>query len=113
MQGEPSGWVGGLWCLVAIFVPAYLLVLAALPAWQSIRTSAWAQSSLAAVNAAVVGLLLAALYDPVWTASVRSGFDFAFAVCAFAALAVWRLPQWLAVLAGSPLYALLAWSLAT
>jgi chromate transporter len=84
-----------------------------LPAWQSLRTSAWAQSSLAAVNAAVVGLLLAALYDPVWTASVRSGFDFAFAVCAFAALAVWRLPQWLAVLAGAPLYALLAWSLAT
>jgi chromate transporter len=105
MQSGPGGWLGGLWCLVAIFVPAWLLVLAALPFWARLRQVARAQQVLSAVNAAVVGVLLAALYDPVWTGSVRSALDFCFVLAGVAALAFWRLPQWLTVIGGALSYA--------
>ncbi len=97
--GQPSGWLGGLVCLVAIFVPAWLLVVGSLPFWETLRRDARMRSALAGVNAAVVGLLLAALYQPVWTSAVRTGADFALALAAFVALTAWKLPPWLVVAA--------------
>ncbi|CAG2154601.1 chromate efflux transporter [Cupriavidus numazuensis] len=97
MQSEPSGWVGGLLCLVAIFLPGMLLVIGVLPFWESLRRSRRAQAALAGVNAGVVGLLLAALYQPVWTSAVHAPLDFGLAVAALVALMWWRLPPWLVV----------------
>jgi len=97
MNAPLTGWVGGLVCLVAIFLPSFLLVVGALPFWDRLRASPAAQSMLVGVNAAVVGLLLAALYDPVWTSAIRGRADFGLALAAFALLAVWRAPPWLVV----------------
>ncbi len=97
----PSGWAGALLCLVAIFLPAFLLVIGALPFWAALRHSAAARKILAGVNAAVVGLLLAALYDPVWTAAIGGPQDAALALAAFGLLAVAKLPPWLVVLLGA------------
>ena len=97
MTAPPGGWLGGLVCLVAIFVPAFLLVVGALPYWDRLRASAAAQSALAGVNAAVVGLLLAALYHPVWTSAIRGAGDFGLALAAFGLLVFWRVPPWLVV----------------
>ena len=98
MQLWPSGWLGAAVCLVAIFVPSFLLVAGALPLWAPLRRNAHARAALAGVNAAVVGLLLAALYDPVWTSAIHGAADFALALAAFVALVAWRLPPWLVVL---------------
>jgi chromate transporter len=98
MNAPLTGWAGGLVCLVAIFLPSFLLVVGALPFWDRLRASPAAQSMLAGVNAAVVGLLLAALYDPMWTSAIRGPADFGLALAAFALLAFWRVPPWLAVL---------------
>ena len=87
-------------CLVAIFLPSFLLVFGVMPFWDRLRSSQRMQAALAGVNAAVVGLLLAALYDPVWTSAVHDLKDFALALLALAALAIWKLPPWLVVLAG-------------
>lgn len=86
MQGPLSGWTGGLTLLVVIFVPAFLLVVGALPFWDALRQRDGVQSAMAGANAAVVGILLAALYDPVWTSAIRSRADFAVALAAFALL---------------------------
>jgi len=94
-----GGWAGGLLCLGAVFLPGLLLVAGALPFWAALRRRARAQAALAGVNAAVVGLLLAALYDPVWTAAVHGPRDFALALAALLALNAWKLPPW-AVVAG-------------
>lgn len=98
MREAPSGWLGGLICLVAIFLPSFLLVAGALPFWARLRGHARAQAALAGVNAAVVGLLLAALYQPVWTSAIRVPLDFGLAVIALVALVFWKLPPWLVVL---------------
>jgi len=95
----PGGMLGALVCLVAIFVPSFLLVAGALPFWEPLRRSAHAQAALAGVNAAVVGLLLAALYDPVWTSAILGAVDFGLALLAFVALVFWRMPPWAVVLA--------------
>lgn len=87
---EPNGWMGALLCLVAIFLPSLLLVLAALPHWQALRRQQGARAALAGVNASVVGLLLAALYHPVWTSAIRGPEDFALALAAFLLLVAWR-----------------------
>ena len=105
MTLPPNGWLGGLICLVAIFLPSFLLVLGALPLWNELRQVAWAQSALSGINAAVVGLLLAALYDPVWTSAIFSFADFAIALAAFLAL-ILRTPPILVVLATAGLTAL-------
>jgi chromate transporter len=97
MQVEPNGWPGGLLCLVAVFLPSFLLVVGALPFWHRLRGNRAARAALAGVNAAVVGLLLAALYDPVWTEAIRSRADFALALGAFLLLAVWKVRPWLVV----------------
>lgn len=99
MQQAPTAWLGGLLCLLAIFLPSFLLVAGALPFWEGLRRHPGIQSSLLGVNAAVVGLLLAALYDPVWTSAIRGPGDFALALVALIALSVWKLPPWLVVLA--------------
>lgn len=93
-----GGWgIAGL-CLVAVFLPSFLLVVGALPFWEEIRSKASAQSALRGVNAAVVGLLLAALYHPVWTAGITSAKDFALAIAAFLLLYVWQTTPWLVVI---------------
>jgi chromate transporter len=94
----PNGWAGALLCLVAIFLPSLLLVLAALPHWQVLRQEQAARNALAGVNAAVVGLLLAALYQPVWTSAILSPVDLALALAAFLLLVVWRVSPWIIVI---------------
>jgi chromate transporter len=100
MNTSPSGWIGGLICLLAIFTPSFLLVIGALPFWEQLRRSVGMQATLAGINAAVVGLLLAALYQPVWTSAIHQPQDFGLALVAFIALMFWKLPPWL-VVAGS------------
>ncbi|MDQ6215674.1 chromate efflux transporter, partial [Achromobacter insolitus] len=74
--GPLSGWAGGLALLVAIFLPGALLVAAALPFWESLRRRPGVRNLIAGVNASVVGILLSALYDPVWTSAIRDRADF-------------------------------------
>ncbi len=87
-------------CLVAVFVPSFLLVFGVMPFWDRLRLNLHVQAALAGVNAAVVGLLLAALYDPVWTNAIFGPYDFALALTALVALMAWRLPPWLVVIVG-------------
>jgi len=91
MAQPPNGLAGGLLGLVAIFLPALLLVPGVLPFWAQLRERVILRHALAGVNAAVVGLLAAALYDPVWRAAVHDPADFAAALVAFVLLAAWRL----------------------
>jgi len=97
MGPPPNGWAGAAICLVAIFLPSFLLVIGVLPFWQALRGKPFAQAALAGVNAAVVGLLLAALYNPVWLAAIMGPLDFAVALAAFLLLAVWKTPPWAVV----------------
>jgi chromate transporter len=101
MQPAPNGWLGGLICLAAIFLPSFLLLFGALPFWSELRRRADVQSALKGVNAAVVGLLLAALYTPVWTSAIDGPPDFAIAAVAFLLLAFWKVPPWLVVVLGA------------
>lgn len=98
MNQPPSGWLGALICLVSIFTPSFLLIFGALPFWEQLRRSARTQAALAGVNASVVGLLLAALYTPVWTSAVLKPIDFGMVVLALVALMSWKLSPWLVVL---------------
>ena len=98
MGPEPNGWVGAALCLVAIFLPAFLLVIGVLPFWEDLRQIRVVRSALTGVNAAVVGLLLAALYHPVWTSGILRPADFGLGLAAFALLVFWRTPPWLVVL---------------
>ncbi len=95
----PNGVVGASIALVAVFLPGLLLVAGALPWWERLRSWGSARSVLAGVNAAVVGILAAALYDPVFTAAIADGLDLALAAAAFFALKHWRAPVWAVVLA--------------
>lgn len=99
LEGAITGWVGGFLCLLAIFIPSFLLIAGALPFWESLRRNVRTQAALRGVNAAVVGLLLAALYQPVWRSAIYQVQDFALALVAFIALMFWRLPPWLVVIA--------------
>ena len=107
MGTAPSGWIGGLICLVAIFVPSFLLLVGALPFWERLRHSQRTQAVLAGVNAAVVGILLAALYHPVWTSAIHRPQDFGLALLALVALMFWKLPPWLVVVGSGAAGALL------
>jgi chromate transporter len=98
MGPNPNGWLGASLCLVAIFLPSFLLGIGALPFWDALRSQPMAQAALRGVNAAVVGLLLAALYHPVWTAGITSARDFALAMAAFLLLFMWQAPPWLVVI---------------
>lgn len=101
MTSAPSAWLGGLICLLAIFTPSFLLIAGALPFWQQLRANARMQAALMGVNAGVVGLLLAAFYDPVWTSAIVGPKEFAMALVALIALMAWKLPPWLVVLASA------------
>lgn len=96
--GYLGGWIGGVIAIVAVFLPSFLLLGAALPYWDALRSRTRIRSALSGVNAAVVGLLLAVLYTPVWTSSVRDASDFATVVIAAVLLAMWKAPSWLVVL---------------
>jgi chromate transporter len=98
MRGAPRGWIGAGWALIAVFLPGFLLVVGALPFWEALRRRASVQAALRGVNAAVVGLLLAALYDPVWSSAIKGRADVGLALIAFGLLMFWRLPPWLVVL---------------
>ncbi len=103
-------WLGGLLALAAVFAPSFLLVMGVLPFWERLRDVARVRQGLMGVNAAVVGLLLAALYDPVWTSAIETPEDFALAAAAFALLAFWESPPWLVVLLTAAVGALLAFN---
>lgn len=92
---------GGFIALVAIFLPAMLLIFGTLSFWDDLRRSAKIQGALVGVNAAVVGILIAAFYNPIWTNSIFAPIDFAFAALLFSMLAFWKLPPWVIVLTGA------------
>ncbi len=94
----PAGWAGAGICLMAIFLPSFLLIFGILPFWNGIRQLKGMRAAMQGINAAVVGLLLAAFYNPVWTSAILSPKDFSLALFAFLLLAVWRLPSWKVVL---------------
>lgn len=98
MSAPSSAWLGGVICLLAIFVPSFLLVMGVLPFWEQLRRHMRTQAALSGINAAVVGVLLAALYDPVWINAIHAPPDFALALGALLALMFWKLPAWLVVL---------------
>ena len=107
MRGSVGGWSGGLFTLLAIFLPSFLLVAGILPFWERLRTLRPLRAAIAGVGAAVVGLLLAALYDPVWVTAIRTPTDLALGLAAFAMLAWWKTPPWLVVVFGAAAGALL------
>jgi chromate transporter len=88
----PNGLAGAAISLIGIFVPGILALVAALPFWETFRKRARAQAAMRGVNAAVVGLLGAALYNPVWTTSVHGPADFGIALVGFVLLMVWEAP---------------------
>jgi len=108
MEVVAPRWLGGLLALGAIFLPSFFLVVGVLPFWERLRGVIRVRRALMGINAAVVGLLLAALYDPVWTSAVRAPEDFALAVGSFALLAFWRVPPWAVVALAAGAGALIA-----
>ena len=102
MRHGPGGWLGAVWASVAIFLPGLLLVAGVLPFWQTLRRRPTAQAALRGANATVVGVLLAALYDPVATQGITGGRTLGFAVAAFVALQG-RIPAWAVVPAAAAL----------
>lgn len=108
MPAPMGGWVGGFALLLAIFLPAFLLVVGALPFWESMRQRDSMQRAMGGINAAVVGVLAAALYDPVWTSAIHSKADFGLALAAFGLLLYGRVSP-VVVVAGA---ALCGWGMA-
>ena len=98
MTPEPNGIAGAGLALVALYLPSLLMVMAALPFFAALRTNTGVQAALRGVNAAVIGILLMALYDPLWTNAIREPPDLALALVAFGLLAFWKLPPWVVVL---------------
>jgi chromate transporter len=96
-----GGWLGAIVATAGIFLPAFLLVIGTLPFWAALRGIPKIQGALAGINAAVVGILLAAWYDPIWTSSILSPADFVLACALFVALEFWKLPPWIVVLLGA------------
>jgi chromate transporter len=101
MIQPPNGVAGGTIGLLAIYAPSFLLVVGLLPFWDTLRRRQGMQAALRGINAAVVGVLLAALYTPVWTAGVHAPAGFGLALAAFAALSLWTVPPWIVVVAGA------------
>jgi len=108
MQPEPTGWLGGIICLVAIFLPSFLLILGILPFWEQLRRIKVVRSALMGINAAVVGLLVAVFYNTVWTGGILSAKDFILGLVAFGFLTLWKIPPWLVVVVTALGSALLA-----
>lgn len=95
-----NGWIGGLLATVAIFLPAFLLVFGTLPFWDGLRRNSKVKGALMGVNAAVVGILISAFYTPIWSSSILTPMDFAFAATLFSMLAFWKLSPWIIVVTG-------------
>ncbi len=106
MASGPGRVAAGCFTLAAVFLPSFLLVLGALPFWDRLRAHRGVRAALMGVNAAVVGLVVAALYDPVWVVGVTSAGDFALVVAAFAGLVFLGWPAWLVVVVTGALGAL-------
>jgi chromate transporter len=98
MGPRPNGLAGAAVALVAVFLPSFLLIVGALPFWDALRARPGFQAALRGINAGVVGLLLAALYQPVWTSAIRGPADMGLAFAAFGLLALWKAPAWLVVM---------------
>ncbi|WP_442967573.1 chromate efflux transporter [Rhizobium sp. BR 362] len=94
---SPHGLAGAAIALLAIFLPGFLLLVGTLPFWDRLSAYPRAQAAMRGANAAVVGVLGAALYNPVWTSAVHTSADFAFALSGFLLLAVWKTPPWIVV----------------
>jgi chromate transporter len=109
LRPSPRGMAGAALGLLAIFLPGMLILIGALPFWDSFRRRAGAQAVMRGVNAAVVGLLGAALYNPIWTSSVKTAADFALALLGFVLLTAWRAPPLLVVVVSALLGMTLAW----
>ncbi len=101
MASGHARWLYGLFCLFALFLPAWLLIGGALPFWSLLRSKRWARAALAGANATVVGLLLAALCRPVFSESVRSASDLVAVIVAYLALERWKVPPWIVVVASA------------
>jgi chromate transporter len=97
MGPPPNGLAGAALALLALQLPGMLLVYGMLPFWDAMRTRPTAQAAMRGTNAAVVGVLAAALYSPVWTSAVLSPRDFALAAAGFLLLTVWKWPSWTVV----------------
>lgn len=106
VRPSPSPLVYGLIGLVGIFTPGLLAMAAVLPFWSALRQKSVLQSAIRGVNAAVVGVLIAALYRPLWTSTILSAIDFCVALVAFALLTLWKAPSWLVVVSTAALYML-------
>jgi chromate transporter len=98
---SPNGWVGAVVATVSIFFSSFLLVGGLLPFWETLRHRAGVRAALRGVNAAVVGVLLAALFNPIWVGAVHSSADFSLGLLAFLLLTLWAAPPWLVVLLGA------------
>ncbi|WP_226038222.1 chromate efflux transporter [Aquibacillus saliphilus] len=96
-----GGWQAGLLATFAIFLPAFLLVFGTLPFWGTLRKNPKMKGALMGINAAVVGILIAAFYQPIWTSSILAPIDFALAAILFSMLVYWKLPPWVVVLSGA------------
>lgn len=96
-----GGWQGRLLATVAIFLPAFLLILGTLPFWDQLRRNPKIKGALMGVNAAVVGILISAFYHPIWTSAILQPVDFAFAAVLFSMLVYWNMPPWIIVVGGA------------
>lgn len=98
LQPEPDGLAGAALCVMALFAPGLLLVTGVLPFWSAVRRRPAARAAVHGANAAVVGVLAAALYDPIWTGAVQGPPDFALAALGLVLLTRWQAPPWAVVL---------------
>ena len=108
MTPSPNGWIGGLLCLVAIYLPSFPAADRRAAVLGPLRRKPDVQAALRGVNATVVGVLLAALYTPVWTSGIAAPRDFAMGIAAFLLLVFWRVPPWLVVILGAAAASVLA-----
>jgi chromate transporter len=100
-QPSPHGLAGAALGLIGIFLPGMLILVGTLPFWETFRTRAGAQAAMRGINAAVVGILGGAFYDPVWASSVKTRADFGVALVGFVLLILWRAPPLLVVVIGA------------
>lgn len=108
MKAPPNGLLGAIICLAAIFLPGLLLLIGMLPFWDNFRRLVTAQAVMRGANAAVVGLLGAALYTPLWTSTITRASDFGLALAGFVLLTVWKVQPWIIVIVSAGSAALLA-----
>lgn len=95
-----DGWFGGILATIGIFLPAFLLVLGTLPFWDIVRRNGKMKGAFMGINAAVVGILMAAFYNPIFTSSIIEPIDFVFAVILFSMLSYWKIAPWIIVVTG-------------